>query len=297
MNYKRNVKFYLTYPLLGYLLGVGLSASAQVVTVGNPPTPRQAGIGYAGAALTGDAAAVWFNPAGLAEVDQLQAFATYQRPYNLPFFLDLGLGAAYATPRWGTMALSAQSFSVRYQGEDLSAERTVSFSHGFYLQKDLHSSLAVGYTLRLMNWDLGTSVSGMELGSDFAGGLDLGVVGMIWERTRVGGAIRNLNAPTVGSVQKHELPRMVELGLTYEPYRGVLAALGAEKVLGGQMRLKGGLEMIVSAPIRLRAGAFSEPNSFTLGFGLHHQGLGFDYAFVSHPTLEGSHLVGIGFKP
>jgi len=293
----QNLKFAVSLTILISIVPGEKILQAQVATVSNPPTPRQAGIGFAAAALEGGATSAWFNPAGLAAADEFDAFISYQRPFNLPFFRDFAAAVAYPISNYGTFSLSARSFSVTYQDVDLSAERTVSLSHGFYLQKDIHSSLAVGYTLRLMYWSLGESVNGLNLGSAFSGGVDLGVMGTLWGRTRVGGMIRNLNAPTIGKVQKHQLPRMVLLGLAYEPYRGVLTTLGAEKVLGAELRMQGGIELEVFGPLWLRAGAFSQPNSFTLGFGLNHESLGFDYAYVSHPTLEGSHLVGLHFSP
>ncbi|RJP81837.1 MAG: hypothetical protein C4524_01295 [Candidatus Zixiibacteriota bacterium] len=275
------------------ILALAISARAQVVTVSHPPTPREAGMGFNGTALASGAASAWHNPAALAHTSGLDAFFSYQRPFNLPFFLDLAVGAAHSTNRLGTFAVAAQSMSVRYQDTDLSAERTIGLSHGIYLQKDLHSSLAVGWTVRAMAWSLEPSVDGVSLGSDWALGLDLGVMGTLWDRTRVGGSIRNVNAPSIGAVEKHQLPREVQVGMTYEPYRGVITTLGGHKGLGRELSLQGGLELEVASALKLRAGVFSEPNSFTLGAGFHHRGLGFDYAFVSHPTLQGSHLVSL----
>ncbi len=288
---------YWKIPLFCCIVSLPSLLAGQVATVSNPPAPREAGIGFAGAALGGGISSVWFNPAGLADLAKMDAFLSYQKPFNLPFFSNFAAGATYGSSKFGTFGLTAESFAVTYQGVDLSSEWTVGISHAFYLQKDLHSSLAVGYTARFLYWDLGESVEGIGLGSDGAVGIDLGVQGSLWGRTRAGGAIRNLNAPVMGEITKHQLPRMVLLGMTYEPYHGVITALGAEKVLGGEMRLQGGIELEAAKSLRLRAGAFTEPNSFTLGFGLKHGPLGFDYAYVSHPTLEGSHLFGLRYSP
>ncbi len=49
-------------------------------------------------------------------------------------------------------------------------------------------------------------------------------------------------------------------------------------------------------PLDLRLGVITNPNSFTAGFGFHWRELVLDYAFMYHPVLSPSHLVGIGFN-
>jgi hypothetical protein len=69
-----------------------------------------------------------------------------------------------------------------------------------------------------------------------------------------------------------------------------------ERELEREAQFKGGVDAMVAKPLNLRFGVITNPNSFSAGFGLHWRELVLDYAFIYHPILQPSHLVGIGFN-
>ena len=254
---------------------------------------------YAG--LADDPGAVFFNPAGLALVEGVEGALSYQRPYGLSFFDEFTGAVALPMNQYGTAALSVQNFSVNYQGNDLSAERVVALSYGTTLHRDIHSSLAMGFTAKWLYWKLGDTVPGpsgssTSLGSASTFGLDVGAQASLWRRTRVGAALVNVNNPKLGDPTPHDLPQVFRAGICYEPFHSVSTVIGAERVLGEDVEFGGGAEAWIFPELALRAGVTSNPNRFTAGIGIRIRQFALDYAFLSHPQLPGTHQISIGMK-
>jgi hypothetical protein len=282
------------------LLILSVSAAlSQVASYGVIPYPRSSAIGAGYAGIADDAGSAFFNPAGLALVTGIEGTLAYQRPYGLSFFDDFAGAIALPLDRYGTIALSAQNFSVNYQGNDLSAERVIGISYGATLHRDIHSSIALGATAKWLYWKLGDSVpdpSGTStiLGSSSTFGLDVGVQASLWQRTRVGAALVNLNNPTMGNPTPHDLPQIFRAGICYEPLETVSTVIGTERILGHDVEFSIGSEAWIFPELALRLGVTSDPNRFTAGFGIRVRQLQLDYAYLTHPELPGTHQVSIG---
>lgn len=258
------------------------------------PSPRVMGMGGAGAATGDNLWSAYYNPAGLSMLDQIQLGGAYQRLFNLTYFKNFFGGAAYPLPNnYGTVSLNVQYFGVDYEGENLSGEYTFALSHGFYLLKDIHSSLAFGYSIKGYSWDLGTSVGGVELGSASMLGIDVGFQATVYSRTFVGLYFLNLNAPQVGEIVKTDLPQRVVAGVAYQPYDGVTTSLDFNRLLGSdETEIWAGAEFLVFDRINLRFGGTTNPNRFTAGIGFEVQGFTIDYGMRTHSELGETHLVG-----
>jgi hypothetical protein len=275
------------------------AALSQVASYGVIPYPRSSAIGSGYAGIADDAGSAFFNPAGLALVTGIEGGVSYQRPYGLSFFNDFAGAIALPMDRYGTVALSAQNFSVNYQGNDLSAERVVGLSYGAILHRDIHTSIALGVTAKWLYWKLGDSVADPSesptiLGSASTLGLDVGVQASLWQRTRVGAAIVNFNNPTMGDPTPHDLPQIFRAGICYEPLDNVSTVIGAERILGQEVELSLGSEAWIFPELALRVGVTSNPNRFTAGFGVRVRQFQIDYAYLTHPELSGTHQVSIG---
>jgi hypothetical protein len=96
-------------------------------------------------------------------------------------------------------------------------------------------------------------------------------------------------------VNKRDLPRIFSGGVSYVPYYGVRTTFDVERSLEGESVFKGGVNAMIVDPLDLRFGIMTNPNNFTAGFGLRFRELVIDYAFIYHPILEPSHMIGIGF--
>ena len=272
-------------------------AYGQLISNPNPPVVAAQGVGGAFTAAATGAEAVYFNPAGLAFGNGIEARFAYQQPWSMSFLSHLSaIGYTPLSKRAGGVALSVQSLITRDDGSTLANESEVALSHGILLQEDIHSSLAFGYSLKLISYSLGESVTGEDLGSSSTFGMDVGATAQLWDRFRLGGAFKNINHPQLGSDSKRDLPRIFSGGVAYTPYYGVRVTFDLERELDSESQFKGGVNAMIAKPLDLRFGVITNPNSFSAGFGFHWRELVVDYAFIYHPVLQPSHLVGIGFN-
>lgn len=283
-----------------FLLTLPLLAAAQLISNPNPPVVAAQGVGGAYTAVATGAEAPYWNPAGLAYSKGSQGRFVYHQPWGVSFLTHLSASGSTVLPKKaGAVAVGFQTLSTRYSGYTLANENELFISHGVMLQEDLHSSLAFGYTLKLIGYDLGESIEGesgtINLGSASTFGLDVGATAQLWDRFRVGGSFKNINHPALGSGVKRDLPRIFSGGISYSPYYGVVTSFDVERVLTGVTQFKGGVNATVVKPLDLRFGVMTNPNCFTGGFGLHWRELVIDYALIYHPVLSPSHLIGIGF--
>ena len=288
--------------VIALCLGVlPLIAAAQLVSNPNPPVAAALAVGGAYTAVATGADALYCNPSGLGYSKGSGGRLAYHQPWSLGFLSHMSATGYSALPRnLGAAAIGVQTLSTREGGHTMAAETEVALSHGFLLQEDIHSSLAFGYTLKLIGYDLGESVANengvsQNLGSAMTFGLDVGATAQLWDRFRLGGTLKNVNHPQFGSNMKRDLPRILSGGVSYTPYYGVRTSFDVERILTGETQFKGGVSAMVVRPFDLRFGIVTNPNSFTTGFGLRWREMVIDYGFVYHPVLNPSHLIGIGF--
>ena len=259
------------------------------------PSAKATAMGGAGTAVGNDVWASYYNPAYLSGIDKIQVGTSYLRLFNLSFFKNFFGAAAYPLPKnYGTASFSVQYFGVEYEGNNLNGEYTFALSHGFYLLKDIHSSLAAGYSIKAYYWDLGESQQFGDLGNSTTLGIDIGLQASIYSRTYLGVYFLNINAPQVGEVTKHDLPQRIAIGIAYQPYDGVTTSLDFNRLIGvGDMQLLGGAEFNVFRNLFLRFGGTTNPNRFSAGLGIQYAQFKIDYALMTHNELGETHQFGL----
>ncbi|MCK9483605.1 MAG: hypothetical protein M0R34_04510 [Candidatus Marinimicrobia bacterium] len=291
--------------LIGIVIGlIPLMLSAQVFTQVNEIAAPISATGSSNIASIGSVWAQFSNPAGLSRLKAIELAGGLYKPYGLSYFSNQLAVAALPLGRLGTIALGYQGSSTTYSGNSLASETAVSLSHGFFLQKDIISTLSIGYTLNLYQLDYGQSAGvsgdgsdGIDLGSGFGFGLDLGIQGSLHERTWVGLYVKNINSPEMGSaLSAQRLPRSLAIGLGYEPYYGLTTTFMVYQKIGTEKtQYRVGLEYRVMPWLVLRTGVNTEPNRLGFGFGLEKWGVMVDYAFISHPLLPETHQFSLGY--
>ncbi|MCB9358211.1 MAG: hypothetical protein H6508_06675 [Calditrichaeota bacterium] len=287
--------------ILAYALcALTLSASAQLVSNPHLPIAAAQGMGGAYTAVARGSDAVMWNPAGLGLSNGTGGRFAYHQPYSTSFLSHLSASGCTRLPRKaGSVGIAIQNLSTRLGGETLSNETEVAVAHGLLLQEDIHSSLSVGYALKLISWGLGESVEGpsgsYDLGSATVFGLDVGATAKLWDRFYLAGAFHNFNHPQVGEYLKRDLPRSMSAGVMYEPYYGVRTSFDIERRLEAGTVFKAGGDLQVVKPFHIRVGVMTNPNIFTAGFGLFYRDLVVDYALLYHPILAPSHTFSVGF--
>lgn len=285
---------------------VSILTQAQVFTEMTDFAPAVSASGSANLATIDNIWSIWANPAGLSRLSTASVAVSFFKPYSQSFTQYQSAGIAYPlNAKLGSIALGYSSSQTTYGGMTLSDERALSLSHAFYLQKDITSTLAIGYSLNLYYLDYGKSAGvsgdgsdGMELGSAYSWGLNLGLQASLHERVWLGLFVRNLNNPTLGSALSAEpLPKTIDAGLGYEPYEGLTTNLVISQKIGDfPLQIRGGLEYGVTDWLKLRAGASNNPSRLACGFGITQWHFLFDYAFVSHPALPETHQFSIGYQ-
>lgn len=283
--------------LLFYLL-CGFDISQAGLFDDRYPSARATAMGGSAVAVANDVWAAYYNPAGLAQINQIEVGTSYLRLFNVSFFSNFFGSAVYPLPRkYGTASWSFQYFGVNYKNENISGEYTVSFSHGVYLLKDIHSSLALGYSLKAYHWTLGESLEWGNLGHSTSFGIDVGLLASVYTRTYLGVYFLNLNNPQIGAYTKHDLPQRIVVGLSYQPYDGVTTSLDFNRLIGvGDMQLWGGAEFQVLSNLDLRFGATTNPNRFSAGLGIQVAQFVLDYALLTHSELGETHQIGLMIK-
>lgn len=278
---------------------------AQVFTTVTEIAPTVSATGSANLATADDAWALFTNPAGLSRLQGVEVVTAFYKPYGLSFF-STQLGAiALPVGKIGSVAIGYQGSSSRSGGHLLSSENAFSMAHAFYLQKDLISTLAFGYTVNLYQVDYGKSAGitgdgsdGLNLGSGFAFGVDLAIAGSLHERSWVALYVKNINSPEMGSAAtSSRLPRSLAVGFGYEPYYGLKTDFMVYQAIGNhKTQYRAGIEYRIAPWLMLRAGVNTEPNRIGFGFGVEKFGAMVDYAYVSHPVLPETHQFSLGYR-
>jgi hypothetical protein len=263
-----------------------------------PSGARAAGLSGAFVAAAGDATALFFNPAGLKELDRPELAAQYGR---LVAGLDDGSAVsqtmlAYARPLGpGAAAFSYSSLKV----SGLYEERVLSAGYG---RAFLDGRLGLGLTAKHLHagygGDSGNAIddSGEETGAGdpalaaagaSALAFDAGLQYRWSSRLRLGFSVLNLNRPSMGS--SSPVARTAALGLAADLGPGRLSAdLLRQEVLDGEGDLvaAAGYEAsksFKSQTVFLRAGARlggRGQRQLNAGLGWRHDALQVDYAMT-----------------
>ncbi|MGQ0645331.1 MAG: OmpA family protein [Elusimicrobiota bacterium] len=310
----------------GVPLGCRLAISAALAFAAGPSSgselshfsPRASGMGGAYGAVSDDAGAVFFNPAGLRLIKKTELDLAYGKPFTGAKGVELWSGAgtfAVSGKSWGSAAVSWTEASV----QDLFSEKNLilSYAHGLPLAG---RPLRLGASWRRVrqDYDLDARAAGdpvFRSGDDAAASAyDIGALYGFGpeERLRLGAAVRSVNEPDIGFQQSVPLPRSYRLGLSYLLPAGRLGAdfLPAFDALwiDGRRDYFMGMEARLRVhPLALRAGTNivgDRGRDAALGFGYALPLAGnwkiiLDYAFLYPLRLEetsGSHVAGFKLR-
>jgi len=240
---------------------------------------RAMGMGGAFGGLADDASAPYYNPSGLAYLDEHQLMAMHA-----PLMMDSNLNyLATANPfgdKWGTVALSdilllSNKFEVRDQYNnvmDSNGDTRHNVIMGSYAHK-LPMNFAGGINLKLIQ----QKVVGF---SDRALGMDLGFMFRPSARLSVGYTMENINSPSLtldSSPDKYRA--MNRLGFASEVFKDKLTlTVDAIKVSQEKAIYAAGLEFSPTKLFQIRTG-YNANRSYTFGLGIKINAFRVDYAF------------------
>lgn len=301
-------------------LWLGLSAAADaVVNIQNVGAgARSSALGNSFVAVADDADAVFFNPAGVAQIEQGELVYT-----NVSLFYggidgdDLGQHVAtYVQPLGSRLGIGLGYERI---GSDLMSENGALVSLGYRVTQDIY----LGLTGKYLFWSVGDipndPVSGaadpLSNSSNGALGVD---VGLLWRTpfwgARVGAMVKNVNQPNVakesvpGDSDAGALPMDMSVGLSYrlEGMSMVTVEWLARDITGDEIdhRLVVGGETELVPGLMVRAGGsklFQEDATGDLnaGIGYGWNDLLFDYGYhipLDLTETNGAHRFSFAYR-
>ncbi|MCX5785385.1 MAG: hypothetical protein NTX59_06825 [Elusimicrobia bacterium] len=200
---------------------------------------RAAGMGDAFTAVADDINAIYYNPAGLADIGRPKAMASHSILYSgLSDGSSLGLSnAAFAMPldngRLGGLGFLWNQFSL----SGIYAEKAMQLSYGYRFPKGTSlEKFSVGTSLKYLThsfsrldeaYNAVNSVDGISAtnasdpvlvgaNSKSALGADLGILYRLDKHYTLGLAVLDANQPDVGFSQKDPVPMKTRLGASYK---------------------------------------------------------------------------------
>jgi len=242
-------------------------------------------MGMAGAftGVADDVNAIYWNPAGLAVVEELEAMGMTTRLFGLKDLTYYLFGGVIPNKKIGAFGLSYSQFGCSEYRESLTI-----FSSGQSLGSDVY----FGFNVKIMSIKIKGASINSEYGRASAFGVDVGALADIGSKFRLGVMAVNLNSPRLGSCSEN-LAQMIKVGASFRLFSDYTTSLDLQLPMSLVMvepEIRAGFEVILNRNFTLRIGVQNDPTRFTGGFGLCWKIFKFDYAFLSHPFLSSQHL-------
>jgi len=258
-----------------------------------PGSARAAGMGGAGAAIVGDAGAIFANPAALATVHHLAVEGSYE---SFPSGATLSTGAVALRVSRFTWGAGAAALGSSYTSADLLGVSTLVFRTGI---------VAVGATAKYAR----ETVGGARVDA-WAG--DAGLAIAVFDLMALGVSVQNIGGDFGEAAGGLHLPRRTRAGFTlnYVDPQGTLRLL---TTLEGQWPAAGGGSAFVvlgleSGVVTRGMGVLgrvgyvghsgvTSASPFTAGASLELGRLHLDYAFRADDALGARHRMGLRWMP
>jgi hypothetical protein len=223
--------------------------------------------------LANNSLAVFYNPSGLGQMKYRELSVFYSpAPFGLTELSTQSL--TYAEPiKYGVLGVGIKNY-----GFDLYREFNFVISYANNFQNRLFFGLNVNYyNLSIKNYNSASSF-----------GFDGGAMVYLNKYLRWGFLGRNITGSTIG-VSEEKIAQVYRTGFDYQPLEELNLLFEIEKDVKYPISVRGGFEYSILENIDLRAGAGSEPTSFTGGIGFSYNIFQLDYAIYKSPDLGITH--------
>jgi hypothetical protein len=268
--------------------GVG-ETGAQFLKIG--VGARACAMGEAFAAVADDPSALYWNPAGISqmnsvEITAMQNFWLLDMSYQYlagTFPSHFGsFGAAIAYSSSGNIP-KYENFEKK--GEYSAYDLAVNVAYA----KNIGELISPGISLKFIQQKIEA-----EGASGFAVDLGLLYKAEFIQGMKLGFAVQNLGTKIKFIEQEEPLPFNVKGGIAYKTSPLTLAC-DLNKPKDNDLRVNIGAEYVIREILALRAG-YNSANSYSAGLGLTWRKLSFDYAFVPYKETDNSHRISVTVK-
>ena len=289
----------------GLLLGLGsLAYAAEVGTTALNFLKlgvgiRAIGMGGAFSAVADDASSIYWNPAGLVQLEDNQVEFMHTN-----YLLGINYEYVVLAQKLDEKSALGVSFGWLNSGD---IERTTMNEPGgtgeYFAAKDTVATLG---TARKMgeNLLLGVGIKFMAENLDDqqaqTWGVDLGSIIKLTPELSLSGGIQNLGGKMRFMEEEDRLPLNYRVGIAYKPSsNGFILALDLNQPVDNELYVNIGTEFS-NGPLALRGGYASGPadigSGFSFGFGLKLLQFGLNYAWVPYGKLGDVHRVSLNIN-
>ncbi len=239
---------------------------------------RSMAMGQTGVATPGDSWTIFSNVA-LMETEQNQVSFYGFRFLGISEITDMAASLTYHT-KLGTFGAGIHRFGFNLFNEN---RMRIAFRNSL---NNFHYGAAINYS---------HVVQGGNYGSAGAFGIDLGLGAQIVDDLWVGARATNLNQPAYGSTDE-ELPREMAVGFSYKLASRALFTTELVKDVRFPMSYRAGLEFEIIEFLFARAGATTEPETYSFGFGYSADRWNINFAMQQHIPLGLSPALDLGIR-
>ena len=248
---------------------------------------------------------IYHNPASNAFLTNSYLSVSYSFLHSQSFLPYSTTGLAFKIPVFGRVSVSLENLSVEYLGNDLSKEISVRIGSGFFIQNDMNSKMAVGYSMNIHSWALGKSAGisgngqdGFKQSTINTLGLDIGILASLRERYWMMCYVKNINSPIIGDgISSQYLRRSLDVGIGYSPMEDLRTNLVFNKQIDtNKINTSASISYQLNHMINFVIGLTTNPNRLSAGFALDVRNFDVRYGFMSHPVLNETHVFELGFS-
>jgi hypothetical protein len=234
--------------------------------------PLGMGGAFVAAANTGDA--MYYNPAGLWVINNLQLQAFYSVPFNMTDLATTAFNFTCPT-KLGNGTVNFESY-----GFDLYRETTIGLAYSQSFRHKLVYGLA-------FNYDFLAIKNGGSAGTL---GVDMGILFKPHNNIILGFSSRNVNRPAIAH---DKLPQVFSFGISYHILGDLTLNTDLYKDVKFRTDIRVGAEYQLLGKLFLRIGTASDPSRFSAGIGFDFGAGEVDYAMYTHPELGVTHSASV----
>jgi hypothetical protein len=236
---------------------------------------RAIGLATAYVAIADDPWAVFYNPAGLAQLSSFQATVFFSpAQFGMSELRTVCAGLTIPSS-FCTGGLLIDQF-----GYELYRETSVALGFGMSVNK----WIVLGATSHLNQ----VAIEGYGASSRVV--FDVGGIASVTEDIRLGWCWKNVTQTSVG-VHSEQLPQIMSMGVCYEVMEHSRLTVELEKDIRYPIIKKFGCEQQFFDVLSVRLGISDNPDKFSFGVGVKALGCEFSYAGYSHQQLGWTHQI------
>jgi hypothetical protein len=262
------ILFFYSIPALAAFDNCGSSAKAL-------------SLGHASTALGDEASVISSNPAGLGFFKRTGFQVSLSRLFDLD---ELSEKEFYLVYPFKSFSLGAGIYI--FGKADYYQETVLTFAFGYSL-KDY---LSIGSNLKYMRVSFSPTYKALS-----ALGMDFGAVVKFDNKVQLATVVKNFNQPELLD-NSEDIPTIFSFGMAVFPFEEVTLAFDFSYDKRGKDQLHFGQEVELIKNLPLRFGIQTSPARYAFGVGFNFERLDIDYAYLSHPVLEGSHKLSFSFS-